>query len=220
MKKTEQETDLPLNIASRRDEEANQAKEVIDPYLQRILNAGRQLFTESGLEAVSMHSIAKKAGIGQGSLYRRFTDKGEICSALLRDSSEHFLTGMEQEVQQSGAGPSALERLQSSIERVVDFIEQHAELLHLIKYEFIGKKQLTQFEHPFFQRLKAIVEKLLQQAADNGEIIPIDPQFAATALISVLSPDLYLYQQKAHGSSKEQISQGIITLFVTGLRKF
>ncbi len=189
-----------------------------DPYVERILEAARQLFIENGLEAVSMHRIAKKAEIGQASLYRRFTDIGEICSVLLRDNSERFLNGMEQEVQQLASELPAFERLQSSIERIVDFLEQHAELLNLIKTEFTGKKQLTQFEHPFFQRLNLILFQLLQQVAAEAESIPIDPQFVATALVSVLSPDLYLFQKKVHGRSKEQITKGIITLFVTGLR--
>ena len=189
-----------------------------DPYLHKILDAARQLFTENGLEAVSMHSIAKKAEIGQGSLYRRFSDKGEICSALLRDSTDRFLMSLEHDVLKSSSESPALMELQSSIEKVIDFIAQYAELLQLIKSEFTGKKQLTHFEHPFFQRLSAILASLIKQASERNEIIPLDPNFAATALISVLSPDLYLYQQKVYGHSKEQISQGIITLFVTGLR--
>ena len=195
------------------------AKEPADPYVQRILEAARQLFTESGLEAVSMYGIAKRAGIGQGSLYRRFTDKGEICSALLLDSTEQFLAGMERQLAASAGEPAALAHLQSSIEQVVDFIEQYAELLNMIKSEFTGKKQLTQFEHPFFQRLGVILTELLRRASLNGEIIDIDPRFAATALLSVLSPDLYLYEQKRHGSSKPEISRGIVSLFVTGLTK-
>ncbi|ULO05300.1 TetR/AcrR family transcriptional regulator [Paenibacillus sp. 19GGS1-52] len=199
--------------------QANSSQEAAkDPYVERILDAARQLFLENGLEAVSMHRIAKKAGIGQASLYRRFTDIGEICSVLLRDNSERFLNGMEQEIQLTSEDLPAFERLQSSIERVVDFLEQHAELLNLIKTEFTGKKQLTQFEHPFFQRLNVILFQLLQQVAARAESIPIDPQFVATALVSVLSPDLYLFQKKVHGRSKEQITKGIITLFVTGLR--
>lgn len=193
-------------------------KNIQDPYVQRILEAARELFMASGLEAVTMYGIAKHAGIGQGSLYRRFTDKGEICSALLLDSSERFLAILEQELQQPQAYPNALGHLQSAVERVVDFIDMHAELLHMIKSEFIGKKQLTQFEHPFFRRLHDIMTELLRRAADHSEILSIEPHFAATALISVLGPDLYLYQQKL-GSTKEQITAGIITLFVTGLKR-
>ncbi|NUU64299.1 TetR/AcrR family transcriptional regulator [Paenibacillus agri] len=208
MKKTEKASLAPIDPAN---------QQTIDPYHERILNAARELFKASGLENVSMYSIAKQAGIGQGSLYRRFTDKGEICSALLRDSTGRFLTELEREAQSSNADDPALQRLQNSIEQVVDFIDQHAELLHLIKSEFVGKKQLTQFEHPFFRRVNVIFTELLSQAAENGEIVNIDPHFTVTALLSVLSPDLYLYQQKAHQSTKEDITQGILTLFIDGL---
>ncbi|MNB75013.1 HTH-type transcriptional repressor Bm3R1 [compost metagenome] len=190
-----------------------------DPYKERILEAARELFTANGLEAVSMHAIAKRAGIGQGSLYRRFKDKGEICSMLLRDSTETFLSGLEHELKLPGTEDSALDHLHSSISRIVSFIEQFAELLLFIKSEFTGKKQLTQFEHPFFRRLNGFLAELLKRAASAGEISAVDPQFTATALIAVLSPDLYLYQQKQHSSSKEQITEGILALFVAGIRK-
>ena len=166
-----------------------------------------------------MYQIAKKAGIGQGSLYRRYADKGEICSDLLGSSSERFLSELELEVQKPLTPLSTLQTLQSCIEKVVDFIDQHADLLHLIKSQFIGKKQLTQFEHPIFQKLNTMMVELLVQAVERDEIIAIDPHFASTALISALSPDLYLFQQKVYGSSKEQILEGIVTLFITGLRK-
>ncbi|WP_054940318.1 hypothetical protein, partial [Paenibacillus ihuae] len=83
---------------------------------------------------------------------------------------------------------------------------------------FTGKKQLTQFEHPFFRRLNDFLKELLRRAAASGEIPAIDPQFTATALIAVLSPDLYLFQQKQYGSTKEQITAGILALFVDGLQ--
>ncbi|MNI23887.1 HTH-type transcriptional repressor KstR2 [compost metagenome] len=195
------------------------ARDYQDPYVQRILEAAEALFAENGLEAVSMYSIAKRAGIGQGSLYRRFTDKGEICSALLSTSSERFLSRLEEELQATAGSSAPLEDLQSSIEQVVDFIDQHAELLQMIKSEFTGKKQLTQFEHPIFRRLNAVMTQRIRRAADDGLLIAVDPQFAATALIAVLSPDLYLYQQKLHSSTKEEISKGVLALFVNGIQR-
>ncbi|WP_379138364.1 TetR/AcrR family transcriptional regulator [Paenibacillus sp. sgz500958] len=190
-----------------------------DLYRERILEASRQLFSEHGLGSVSMYQIAKKAGIGQGSLYRRYADKGEICSDLLSSSSKHFLSELEEEVVHPSTSNDTLMRLRLCIEKVIDYIDQHADLLHLIKSEFTGKHQLTQFEHPIFQRLHVIIAELLKQAAASGEIIPMDAHFTATALIAALSPDLFLYHQKAYGSTKEQILQGTLTIFVTGLKK-
>lgn len=73
----------------------NQDRRETDLYRERILKAARQLFHEHGLDGVSMYMIARTAEIGQGSLYRRYADIGEIGSDLLRDNTEKLLSGLE-----------------------------------------------------------------------------------------------------------------------------
>lgn len=188
-----------------------------DPYQARILDAARQLFDEHGLKDVSMYQIAKTAGIGQGSLYRRYADKGEICYELLKSYSERLLTGLEEDARSvegnfKAEGVSAMDTLLSSIKRIVDFVDEHAELLMVIKSEFNGKRQPTQFGHPLFVRLNSIITEMLRQALDAGEICDIDPQFMGSALIAIISPDSYLYQQKYQETSKEEILKGIVRI--------
>jgi AcrR family transcriptional regulator len=221
-----------LNAGGRGQEEANKggiaaqkgaegsASEQLgeDQYRERILTAAQTLFHEHGYEKVSMYQIARTAAIGQGSLYRRFADKGEICSALLRTNSEQLLIELEQAAASRPAAEPAMALLDHTIRKAVDFVDERADLLMLIKAQSMGKRQLTQFEHPFFQRLNAIMVHLLTQATENGEITGVDPHFTASALVAVLSPDLYLYQQKYHQASKTDTLQGMLRLFVTGLK--
>ena len=189
-----------------------------DKYRDRILNTARTLFQEHGFDQISMYQIAKTAEIGQGSLYRRYADKGEICSELLRNNSEQILNELEEDVKNHKADTPALGLLIDIIRKTVDFIDERVDLLLQIKSEFMGKRQLTQYEHPFFRRLNAILTDLLTQAVTSGEVRGIDPHFTASALLSVLSPDFYLYQQKYHGATKEVILQGITRIFVSGLQ--
>jgi AcrR family transcriptional regulator len=48
---------------------------------QRILEAARELFAERGLE-VTLNDIAHHAGVGVGTVYRRFPDKAKLIEAL------------------------------------------------------------------------------------------------------------------------------------------
>ncbi|WP_327141740.1 TetR/AcrR family transcriptional regulator [Nocardia sp. NBC_01327] len=50
---------------------------------QRLLDAAEQVFTESGMDA-SVDEIARVAGVGMGTLYRRFPTKEALISALVR----------------------------------------------------------------------------------------------------------------------------------------
>ena len=54
---------------------------------RRVLEVARDLFAERGVDHVSMHEIARAAGIGQGTLYRRYAHKGLVCMALLDRAS-------------------------------------------------------------------------------------------------------------------------------------
>jgi AcrR family transcriptional regulator len=48
---------------------------------QRILDAARELFAEEGLH-VTLDAVAAKAGVGVGTVYRRFPDKEQLIDAL------------------------------------------------------------------------------------------------------------------------------------------
>ena len=64
-------SDRPL----RRDAERNR---------QRILEAAREAFAEDGL-AVTLDEIARRAGVGVGTIYRRFPDKELLIDALFEE---------------------------------------------------------------------------------------------------------------------------------------
>ncbi|MDN3239622.1 TetR/AcrR family transcriptional regulator [Glycomyces tritici] len=73
-----------------------------------ILDAAARLFADQGVEAVSMDKVAAAAGVGKGTLFRRFGDKAGLAAALL-DARERVL----QEAVLSGPpplGPGAPER--------------------------------------------------------------------------------------------------------------
>lgn len=57
----------------------------------RILEVARTLFAQRGLD-VPMAAIARRAGVGVATLYRRFPTKEELVSAAFAERFEHCLT--------------------------------------------------------------------------------------------------------------------------------
>jgi AcrR family transcriptional regulator len=82
---------------------------------RRILDAAAELFAERGLH-VSLDEVAERAGVGVGTVYRRFADRDELVDALLQARVEEFLAMVEE----AAANPDPWEGL-------VGFIEQGAE---------------------------------------------------------------------------------------------
>src|SRR5436309_15588608 len=95
---------------------------------QRILEVARRLFAEHGVDAVSMHEIAMAAGVGQGTLYRRYAHKGELCMDLLRERHERFAEEIAALLAATATSP-ALERLESVLAKSVALLEEQGALL-------------------------------------------------------------------------------------------
>jgi AcrR family transcriptional regulator len=78
-----------------------------------VLDAAQRLFREHGVDAVSMDAIAAAAGVGKGTLFRRFGDKAGLGVALLdereRALQQAILTGPPP----LGPGAPAAQRLQA-----------------------------------------------------------------------------------------------------------
>ena len=69
----------------RRDAERNR---------QRILEAARAAFAEDGL-SVTLDEIARRAGVGVGTIYRRFPDKEQLIDALFESRMNEFAAEAE-----------------------------------------------------------------------------------------------------------------------------
>jgi AcrR family transcriptional regulator len=65
----------------RRDAERNR---------QRILEAAREAFAHDGL-SVTLDEIGRRAGVGVGTVYRRFPDKEQLIEALFEDRMNEFV---------------------------------------------------------------------------------------------------------------------------------
>jgi len=57
--------------------------------LERILEAAQHLFADRGTQ-VSMEEVAQRAGVGVGTLYRRFPTKEALLTALVRERFRDF----------------------------------------------------------------------------------------------------------------------------------
>jgi AcrR family transcriptional regulator len=142
-----------------------------------ILDAAARLFAEHGVEAVSMDQVAAAAGVGKGTLFRRFGDKAGLAAALL-DARERVL----QQAVLSGPpplGPGAPdpERLAAFADAYLDYAIEYLPLLRMSETASPGARYRIG-AYRFWHRHVAI---LLPEAAD--------PQFTAHALLAPLSAE-------------------------------
>lgn len=95
---------------------------------KKILDAAKKLLRTRGLDGVCMDELARAAGVGKGTLYRRFTDKFALFRALL-DDDEIELQDLARRRFDLPKGSPPEERLRAAWSAFVDFTVDHAEVL-------------------------------------------------------------------------------------------
>ncbi len=184
---------------------------------QRILSTARVLFSEQGVDAVSMHQVALAAGVGQGTLYRRYAHKGMLCTALLEEGITGFQEEMLRYLEHIGESLAALDRLKYVLVHLLAFNEHNAPLLAAITDSACGQRRTQPYHSPFYLWLRQVVMVLLQQAVTRAEVAPLDIEYAADVVLTPLAIDLYLYQRYELGFTQERIAEGLQHFLLHGL---
>lgn len=193
---------------------------------QRILEVARQLFAQHGVDAVSMHQIAMEAGIGQGTLYRRYRHKGELCMDLLHERHEQFMEEIATLCATKATSP-ALERLDGVFALCVALLEEQGALLEpvassnmqdLLCDESDRSQQFSPHRVPLYLWLHELFASLLTEAAQRRELAPLDIPFTTEAILATLNPMFYRYQRQEGGFSPERILQGLRHIYIEGLK--
>ena len=80
---------------------------------ERVLDAAREVFAEQGLDA-STNEIARRAGVGVATLFRRFPTRDDLVGAVFADKMAAYLAAAEEALAQ----PDAWDGFCGYIERV------------------------------------------------------------------------------------------------------
>jgi AcrR family transcriptional regulator len=95
----------------------------------RILEAARSLFAERGVRAVSLEEVARAAGVGKATLFRRFGDRGALFLALLDEHERELQDAILRGAPPLGPGAAARERLLAFLDALLRLSLEHRELL-------------------------------------------------------------------------------------------
>ncbi|MBF6415509.1 TetR/AcrR family transcriptional regulator [Nocardia cyriacigeorgica] len=163
---------------------------------QLLLDAAQQLVREHGVDGLTMDALAKRAGVGKGTVFRRFGNRTGLMLALLDHSERKFQEAFMFGAPPLGPGAPPVQRLVAfGRARLLD-IEVEGELHRAAE---MGSADERYGGRPY-NLLKTHVSMLLRQAATPGDI-----PLLADALLAALSAALVLYQIRAQGYTREQI---------------
>lgn len=170
---------------------------------ERVLEAAKAVFSAGGPEA-SLEAVAKRAGVGIGTLYRHFPTREALFEAVYRREVQQ-LSELAEKLKSEASPVDALRRwLRSNVE----FVATKKGMLAALALTIHGSSEL--YAHTF-DRLTNAVGALLARAVAAGEIrADISPEDVLRALVGMC----YMHDQPGWQNSVLRL----VDVFVDGLR--
>jgi AcrR family transcriptional regulator len=142
-----------------------------------VLAAAARLFAEHGVAAVSMDQVAEAAGVGKGTIFRRFGDKSGLAVALLDAREAELQEAILHGPPPLGPGADAGSRLAAFAGAYLDYLLEHLDLVRMSETAAPGARYRIG-AYRFWHRHVAL---LLAGTPD--------PEYAAHALLAALAAE-------------------------------
>ncbi|WP_322748782.1 MULTISPECIES: helix-turn-helix domain-containing protein [unclassified Frankia] len=143
---------------------------------ERVLRAARELFSIEGL-SVPLDEIARRAGVGAGTVHRHFPTKETLFAAVVVDQVEQLIADVRALAQQADPGDALVEMLERMLAEGAASLPLKAALAGT---DFDIRTTAPEVA----ARLRETLRAFLQRAQDAGDIrgdIDIDDLFALLA---------------------------------------
>lgn len=142
----------PADRPLRKDAERNR---------KRILHAAAEVFSERGLDA-SLDDVARRAGVGVGTVYRRFPDKETLVAELFQDRIDDLVAVAEE----ACAADDPWAALVSYLEHITATMSGDLGLRQMMLFATYGKDRVAYAR----EQMRPVVARLVARAQESGQL--------------------------------------------------
>jgi len=188
-------TDLPVVGEPRERADAARNRD-------RILCAAARLFEESSNDpsAVTMDAVAAAAGVGKGTVFRRFGDRAGLMRSLLNEHEAEMQENVIRGEPPLGPGAPPVDRLIAFGRARFELLERHGLMIAAAEASERGD---ARFDFPVYVFYRSHIGMLVREADPD-----CDAEYVTEALLAPLAATQFVYQRRARGMPLERIGQG------------
>lgn len=166
----------------------------------RVLAAAERLFATTDAAQVTMEDIARAAGVGRATLYRRYRTPASVALALLDEHERRLQEAILRGEPPLGPGAAPADRLGAFYAAMIDLLEQH---LHLALGAETGAARFRTGAYGFW---RLHVRTLLVEA----QMSTVDAM--VEVVLAPLAPELYQFQRHELGLPQQRIKDALAGL--------
>lgn len=147
-----------------------------------IIRAAFDVFIKKGFHQTKMEEIARKAGIGKGTIYEYFPGKKELFCGMVKECMTWYFDSISQSTEH---GENFRQKLENMMDAHIKFAIHAKKLTSLMSHDFTYiSRDLHMWIMQGQKKMISLVEGILRQGIDEGMLRPIDVHLAAVMFLT------------------------------------
>lgn len=185
-----------------------------------LLDHALTLFSERGYVATGVRDIINAAGVTQPTLYYHFGDKTGLFQALIERYYGESQSQLEQIIDSvSGCKP----RLRTLIHRTFDFCRADPRVPRLMFQTHYGPRvpEIDGILDGLTSRRFRLVTRVMEEAIDQGELRPADPEFLALGFCCLMDQPINVFSRRLRPGRylTSDLAEALVSLFLQGTKE-
>ena len=186
-----------------------------------ILTAAREVMERRGVETATMDEIAQTAGVAKGTLYRYFTNKGDLIHALMSQVGENIRQDLAAIVE---TPLTPVEKLLQVVRLLLDNLERERLLFPVYMRDLVQWSQ--EGGEIRFPRVKALEEeivslitRLFREGIARGQFMDADPRILTFLLRGLVRAVGYYQMTSTRESAVKDALPVVSAMILSGIAK-
>ncbi|MFL5906829.1 MAG: TetR/AcrR family transcriptional regulator [Solirubrobacterales bacterium] len=175
---------------------------------KRIVTAARELIAEGGYVAAQIATVADRAGVAVGTVYRHFPSKSDLFAEVFREASQHEVDAMRDAIDE--ASGSAAERMAAGVEAFARRALRGRRLAWALLAEPVDpavEAERLHFRHSY----RDLMAEVIAEGVEAGELPRQDVEATAAALIGAIGEAMLgPLSPTANGGDQEAVIASLI----------
>jgi AcrR family transcriptional regulator len=150
----------------------------------RILRTAWRMLTRDGVQHFEMDNLAHEAEIAKGTLYRHYSNREELFTALVNDAADHLVAALRDSIPPEA---DALTKLRTFIDVLYRSYDEANVSLDVM----LGLRPPTTRdvqENSSFAEIPRRLRNILMQGVREGVFHPTDVDFTVLVVLSLVNP--------------------------------
>lgn len=181
--------------------------------LERVLQAAHELFAERGAD-VTMEEVARRAGVGVGTVYRRFPSKEHLFAAVSHAACSEAQQCLRDAAQSE---PDPVRKLRILVRLHYQRLAAQSALFDLRPASAAAECATESAQVNLYATLQHMLQHVIVEGQRQGVIAPGDAALLSALCLQLLHPRVYDHLQQLTGSRADDVAEYVVRFMLTGL---